>query len=98
MLVAAGLAIIRFRWHPRVSVLTLAGVVIYFLRLVFFPVVFYYVPDMGRSLHLTGSQLNWSYTALNVLDDACIAFVAVFFVVAAFSSRQQLPDNLTYQG
>ena len=98
MLVAAGLAIVRFGRHPRVSVLTLVGVIVYFFRLLIFPLVFYYVPDMGRSLNLTGTQLNWSYTALNVLDDACLAFVAILFVVAAFSSRQQLPSHPTYQG
>jgi hypothetical protein len=98
MLVAAGLALGRFGRHPRVSLITLAGVVIYFFRLLFLPVVFYFVPDMGRALHLAPSQAEWCYTAINILDDAFLALVAIFFVVAALTGRQQVAGNQIYQG
>jgi D-alanyl-lipoteichoic acid acyltransferase DltB (MBOAT superfamily) len=98
MLVAAGLAVARMRRHPKVSLITLAGVAIYFFRLIFFPLIFYYVPDIGQSLHFNSSQVDWWYTAINVLDDAFLAFVAVLFVVAAFTGRPQVSDNKTFQG
>jgi hypothetical protein len=98
MLVATGLALVRIRRHPKVSLITLAGVAIYFFRLIFFPLVFYYVPDMGQSLRINPSQMEWWYTAINVIDDAFLAFVAVLFVVAAFAGRQQVSDNPNFQG
>ena len=87
MLVATGLAVARMRRHPKVSVITLAGVAIYFFRLIFFPIVSYYVPDIGQSLHFRPSQVEWWYTALNVFDDVFLTFVAILFVVAAFTGR-----------
>lgn len=98
MLVATGLALARMRRHPKVSLITLAGVAIYFFRLILFPIVSYYVPDIGQSLHFTPSQVEWWYTALNVLDDAFLAFVAILFVIAAFTGRKQLSNNPTLQG
>lgn len=98
MSVATVLAFARMRRYPRVSLITLAGVAIYFFRLIFFPLVFYYVPDIGQSLRFTASQLDWCYTALNVLDDAFLAFVAILFVIAAFTGRQRVTDNPTLQG
>ena len=98
MLVAAGFAVARMRRHPKVSLITLAGVAVYFFRLIFSPLIFYYVPDLGQSLHINPAQVEWWYTAINVLDDAFLAFVAVLFVVAAFTGRQQVADNPTLQG
>ena len=98
MLVAVVLAVARMRRHPKVSLITLTGVAVYFFRLIFFPLIFYYVPDIGQSLHINPSQVEWWYTAINVLDDAFLALVAVLFVVAAFTGRKQVSDNQTFQG
>jgi uncharacterized membrane protein len=98
MLAATVLALARMRRHPKVSLITLAGVAIYFFRLIFFPLAFYYLPDIGQSLHFKPSQLDWCYTTLNVLDDAFLAFVAILFVIAAFTGRQRVTDNPTLQG
>jgi hypothetical protein len=97
MLVATGLAVARMRRHPKVSLITLAGVALYFFRLIFFPLFFYYVPDIGQSMHFSAAQLDWWYTAVNVLDDAVLAFVAVLFVVAALAGRRQASDNQNFQ-
>lgn len=98
MLIATGLSLARMRRHPKVSLITLAGVALYFFRLIFFPLVFYYLPEMAHSLSLSEVQLSWWYTAVNVLDDALLAFVVILFVIAAFTGRQRVPDNPNLQG
>src|SRR5258708_4442384 len=89
ILVALGgivFALTRWKRHPRVSLLTLAALVIYFVRILLFTPIRYWLPNiMGSMFHASNTGIDWAYTLVNLIEDFAFAGVVVLLVVAAFS-------------
>ena len=95
-LIGIVIAIVRGRRHPSVSIITLLALAIYFLRLIFFMVLFYKLPDIFRALRLTAAQISWTYTATYVFQDIGFVVILLLLVVAAFRGRAS--SNNIYKG
>ena len=80
-------AIVRWRRHPRVSLMTALGLTIYLVNLLVFTLVFYWLPELSRALHLSANGVDWTYTIINFLDDFVYAAILILLVAAAFSRR-----------
>ena len=87
LLLIAGIVFAMIRWnrHPKVSFLTILGLLFYLLESTFFTFMIYLLSalPMGRSLAMSET----AYTVLYILDDFAYAAVLIVLVGAAFSQR-----------
>ncbi len=81
------IALIRWKRHPKVSVLTILGMLLLSIQSLTFMFVYYLLPRL--------INWNWSYTSINYLytlaqvcQDVFFSVVIILLVVAAFSDRQ----------
>lgn len=84
-----GFSIVRWKRHPRVSLMTLLGLVIYFLETLFFIVLLHNLVGLHEALHLSYRQISYLQTMLFVFDDFAYAAVLILLVTAAFTQRGQ---------
>jgi hypothetical protein len=83
-------AIIRWRRHPSVSLLTAIALVIYVIKIFTFALINYWLPNLRFSLHVSYAAINNLYILLSVLSDIAFAIVLLILVIAAFLKRQTL--------
>lgn len=81
-------ALIRWKRHPKVSLLTIIGLSFLLIQSLVYTAVLYQLPFIFESLRVDyGSQQTY-YTVFYVLYDIAYAFVIVLLVAAAFSQRR----------
>ncbi len=93
LLVALGgivFAIIRWRRHPRVSLLVTVGLVFYIIKLTVFAVLYYWLPTLGASMKMSYRAINSLYDVTTVVSDITFSIVLVILVVAAFYRRSRV--------
>lgn len=86
VLVGVIVALIRWKRHPKVSALTLTGLVLFQLQSLGFASVYYFLPHLARR--------GWTYTSignlsivLDVCHDIVFSIAIVLLAVAVFTSR-----------
>lgn len=82
-------AIIRWKRHPKVSMVTVLALAIYFFTALFFIVALHNVSGLQETLHLSFQQISYLQTTLFVIDDIAYAVVLGLLVTAAFIKRNQ---------
>ena len=90
VVIFAGLVIAFIRWkrHPRVSLLTVLGLGFYLFESTAFAFVFHYLPRGFDTLRLTARSIGILDSVLQLLDDFSFAAVLILLVAAAFSRRR----------
>jgi hypothetical protein len=90
LVLVAGLVIAFVRWkrHPRISLLTVIGIVLYSIKIVAFTAFNYWVPALRESMHWSYATAISLYTVLHVFSDIGFAIFIVILVVAAFLQRR----------
>jgi hypothetical protein len=83
--------IIRWKLHPRVSLMTLIALVIYVIEAFLFSILLYYMPDLIQSLHVSSKAIDWLYFFVFFFEDCVPALIILLLVGAAFSQRNSLP-------
>jgi hypothetical protein len=81
-------ALIRWKRHPKVSLLTIIGLSFLLIESLVYTIVLYQLPLIFESLGVDFSSQRTFYTVLYVLEDIARALVIVLLVAAAFSQRQ----------
>lgn len=81
-------SLIRWKRHPKVSLLTIIGLGFLVIESVVYTIVLYLLPVIFESLNVDYANQQTYYTVLYVLEDTARAFVIVLLVAAAFSQRQ----------
>lgn len=81
-------AIIRWKRHPRVSLMTVLAMVIYFVEGVIFLAILYWLPDMMQSMRLSSKASGWLYSLIFFFEDFIFALVIILLVGAAFTKRE----------
>jgi hypothetical protein len=81
-------SLIRWRRHPRVSVLTFIALAFFLIVSLVYATVLYRLPFLFERLRVDYASYWIFYTVLHVLYDIAYAFVIVLLVAAAFSQRQ----------
>jgi hypothetical protein len=97
----SALAIIRWKRHPRVSLMTLLALVIFFFEIVLFIIFLYWLPELMTNLRLSGKATSWLYSIIFFFEDFVYALVLILLVGAAFTGRRPadnpsppLPDTV----
>jgi hypothetical protein len=94
LLVVAGvlLAVMRWKRHPKVSLLTLAGLCLWELESFAHLLVRFCLPDWAKEYGWANDRLNIAFIVLNLTQDFFFSAVLILLVAAAFSQRR---NNLT---
>jgi hypothetical protein len=79
-------ALVRWRRHPKVSLVTIAALLLYLFKFVVFTGLYYSVPQI--TTHVAADLGPTLFFTLDVLSDIASAAVIVLLVVAAFMKRQ----------
>jgi hypothetical protein len=81
-------SIVRWRRHPRVSLITLIALVFYLIKIFVFAALNYWLPTLRVSMHLSYAAINNLYTVLNVFSNLVFGVVVIVLVAAAFTGRR----------
>ena len=88
-------AIARWRRHPRVSLMTVLALALYWVEAFVFLCLRYWLPDLVEAWKLSGSTINVLLVVISLLDDFAFAVVIILLVAAAFSGRKPATANTT---
>jgi hypothetical protein len=82
-----GFAIVRWKQHPRVSLMTVLALGFYLLEILTFAVLYYLLPNFFYSLKLTAQNISTLESVLQVVEDFAYVAVLIMLVAAAFTGR-----------
>src|SRR5947207_15811893 len=82
-------SIVRWKRHPKVSLITLIGLVLYIVHFLVFTSLTYSVLTFRETMHWSYAAANNIFEVLNVLSDISFAIIIVIMVTAAFTGRGQ---------
>jgi hypothetical protein len=83
-------AVVRWKRHPKVSLLTLSAFGIYLIDFVVYTGLRYWLPNLILIMKLSDREYTRVLTAVSVLDDFVFAAIIVLLVVAAFTGRRNV--------
>ena len=81
------LAIVRWKRHPRVSLMTAITLGLYLIETFAFSFLVHYLPRFFDTLHLTARNISTLDTVLQLIDDFAFAALLILMVAAACSRR-----------
>lgn len=86
-------AIVRWKRHPRVSLMTTIALVLYLVESFAFAFLVHYLPGFFDTLHLSANNISALDSVLQMVDDFAFAAVLILLVAAAFSQRNRSATN-----
>jgi hypothetical protein len=91
MFVGLVVAVVRWKHHPRVSLLASSGIVLYIVQSIAFGTVFYFLPRLQESGWSYGSISNLALI-LEILRDFIFTGAMLLIISAALSQRKPAPS------
>jgi hypothetical protein len=88
-------AIARWKRHPRVSLMTVLALALYWVEAFVFLCLRYWLPNLIEALKISGSAINVLLVVISLLDDFAFAVVIILLVAAAFSGRKPATTTAT---
>ena len=86
-------AIVRWKRHPRPSLMTVLSLLIYLVEGILFIAFLYWMPDLMFAMKLTPKVSAWLYTIIFFVEDFVFALVIILLVGAAYSGRKAITDS-----
>jgi hypothetical protein len=86
-------SLVRWKRHPRASLLTTIAFVIYLIDAFVFSIILYFIPTLITSMRLSGLTIDWLYFFVFFFADFVYVIVIALLVSAAFSQRKTIPAN-----
>jgi len=86
-------SLVRWKRHPRASLLTTIAFVIFLLDAFVFSIIIYFIPMLMTSMRMSGIMIDWLYFFVFFFGDFAYVIVIVLLVSAAFSQRQTTPAD-----
>jgi len=81
-------AIARWKRHPRVSLMTVLALALYWVEAFVFLCLRYWLPNLVETLKTSDSAIKVLLVVISLLDDFAFAVVIILLVAAAFSGRK----------
>jgi hypothetical protein len=85
-----GFAIVCWKRHPRVSLLTTIALGLYLVESFAFAFLFHYLPRFFDTLHLSSTNISVFDSVLQLVNDFAFSAVLILLVAAAFSQRKTI--------
>lgn len=96
ILVFGGIVFAAVRWklHPRASLITLVALVIYLVDMVVYSSILYWVvPKVMSSMGLSSYATRWLYSLFYFFADFVSAAIILLLVAAAFTGRKPAAET-----
>ena len=81
-------AIIRWRLHPRASLMTVVALAIYLVDMVIYTMLLYWLPSLIEPMRMSPSGSRWFYSVVYFIEDIVFAVTIILLVAAAFADRK----------
>jgi hypothetical protein len=83
-----GFAIARWKRHPRVSLMTVLALALFWIEAVVLLCVRYWLPNFVDKMKMSSAAINALFVVISVVDDFAFAAVIILLVAAAFTGRK----------
>lgn len=84
-------SVIRWKRHPRVSLMTAIAFVIYIIDAFLVSILLYILPTMITAMRSSPKVIDWLYFFLFFFLDFVSVIIIILLVGAAFSQRNTIP-------
>ena len=86
-------AIMRWRLHPRASLMTVVALSIYLVDMVVYTLILYWLPNLVEPMRMSSSASRFFYSVVYFIEDIVFAVTIVLLVAAAFANRRSTPKS-----
>lgn len=81
-------AIMRWKLHPRASLMTVVALAIYLVDMVVYTLILYWLPSLIEPMRMSPSASRWFYSVVYFIEDIVFAVTIILLVAAAFTDRK----------
>ena len=81
-------AIMRWKLHPRASLMTVVALAIYLVDMVVYTLILYWLPSLIDPMRMSPSASRWFYSVVYFIEDIVFAVTIILLVAAAFTDRK----------
>lgn len=86
-------AIMRWRLHPRASLMTVVALGIYLVDMVVYTLILYWLPNLVEPMRMSSSASRFFYSVVYFIEDIVFAVTIILLVAAAFANRKSTPKS-----
>ena len=86
-------AIMRWRLHPRASLMTVVALSIYLVDMVVYTLILYWLPNLVEPMRMSSSASRFFYSVVYFIEDIVFAVTIILLVAAAFANRRSTPKS-----
>ena len=85
-------AIMRWRLHPRASLMTVVALSIFLVDMVVYTLILYWLPSIVEPMRMSTSASRFFYSVVYFIEDIVMAVTILLLVAAAFTNRKGKPS------
>lgn len=95
LLALGGIVFSFMRWklHPRASLMTVVALGIYLLDMVVYTLILYWLPSLVEPMRMSASASRFFYSVVYFIEDIVMAVTIILLVAAAFANRKSTPTS-----
>lgn len=86
-------AFMRWKLHPRASLMTVVALGIYLVDMVVYTLILYWLPSLVEPMRMSPSASRFFYSVVYFIEDIVFAVTILLLVAAAFTNRQSKPGS-----
>ena len=86
-------AIMRWKLHPRASLMTVVALGIYLVDMVVYTMILYWLPSIVEPMRMSPSASRFFYSVVYFIEDIVFAVTIILLVAAAFANRKSKPSS-----
>jgi hypothetical protein len=86
-------AFMRWKSHPRASLMTVVALGIYLVDMVVYTLILYWLPGLVEPMRMSASASRFFYSVVYFIEDIVMAVTIILLVAAAFANRKSTPTS-----
>ena len=86
-------AFMRWKLHPRASLMTVVALGIYLVDMVVYTLILYWLPSLVEPMRMSSSASRLFYSVVYFIEDIVFAVTLILLVAAAFANRKATPNS-----
>lgn len=86
-------ALMRWKLHPRASLMTIVALGIYLVDMVVYTMILYWLPSIVGPMRMSASVSRFFYSVVYFIEDIVFAVTIILLVAAAFANRKARPSS-----
>ena len=88
-------AFMRWKSHPRASLMTAVALGIYLVDMVVYTLILYWLPSIVDPMRMSASASRFFYSVVYFIEDIVMAVTIILLVAAAFTNRKGKTSKVT---